>query len=60
MAVPTIGDVDGDGTLDIVVSLKDPEPAKESVFVFQVPGSKPNCVLWPTGRANNLRNGWVR
>jgi len=60
MAVPTIGDVDGDGTLDIVVSLKDENPGNENVLVFQVPGSKPNCVLWPTGRANNLRNGWVR
>ncbi|MCW5835551.1 MAG: VCBS repeat-containing protein [Labilithrix sp.] len=60
MAVPTIGDVDGDGTLDVVVSLKDDGPSKENVLVFQVPGSKTNCVLWPTGRANNLRNGWVR
>ena len=60
MAVPTIGDVDGDGTLEIVVSLKDESPGKEAVLVFQVPGSKPNCVLWPTGRGNQLRNGWVR
>jgi hypothetical protein len=60
MAVPTIGDVDGDGTLDVVVSLKDENPGNENVLVFQVPGSKPNCLLWPTGRANNLRNGWVR
>ncbi len=60
MAVPTIGDVDGDGTLDVVVSLKDENASKENVLVFQVPGSKPNCVLWPTGRANYLRNGWVR
>lgn len=58
MAVPTIGDVDGDGTLDIVVSLKD--EGKESTLVYEVDGSKPNCLLWPTGRANNLRNGWVR
>jgi hypothetical protein len=57
MAVPTIGDVDGDGTLDIVVSLKD---EGEAAYIFTVPGSKPNCVLWPTGRANYLRNGWVR
>ncbi len=60
MAVPTIGDADGDGTLDIVVSLKDESPSNEGVLVFQVPGSKANCVLWPTGRANNLRNAWVR
>ena len=60
MAVPTIGDADGDGTLDIVISLKDEVDTKETVLVYQVPGSKPNCLLWPTGRANNLRNGWVR
>lgn len=60
MAVPTVGDADGDGTLDVVVSLKDANASKENVLVFQVPGSKPNCVLWSTGRANNLRNAWVR
>ena len=60
MAVPTIADVDGNGTLEIVVSLKDNEPANESVHVFTVAGSKTNCLLWPTGRANLLRNGWVR
>jgi hypothetical protein len=60
MAAPTIADADGDGTLDIVVSLKDENPQKENVLVFEVPGSKPNCILWSTGRANNLRNGWVR
>ncbi|MDF2693681.1 MAG: hypothetical protein K0S65_2064 [Labilithrix sp.] len=60
MAVPTIGDLDGDGTLDIVVSLKDENEANENVLVFQAPGSKNNCVLWSTGRANNLRNGWAR
>lgn len=60
MAVPTIGDADADGTLDIVVSLKDHGDAREGVYVYQVPGSKPNCLLWPTGRANLLRNGWVR
>lgn len=60
MAVPTIGDTDGDGTLEIVVSLKDEIESKETVHVYTVPGSKPNCILWGTGRANYLRNGWVR
>ncbi len=60
MAVPTVGDTDGDGTLEIVVSLKDALPGDEAVHVYAVPGSKPNCLLWPTGRANNFRNGWVR
>lgn len=60
MAVPTIADADGDGTLEIVVSLKDEIDSKETVLLYNVPGSKPNCLLWPTGRANYLRNGWVR
>jgi uncharacterized membrane protein len=59
MSVPTIGDADGDGVLDIVVSLKD-DTSKDAALVFKVPTAKPNCMLWPTGRANNLRNGWVR
>jgi len=56
MPVPAVGDVDADGDLDIVVSLKDSEP---QVLVFEVPGSGDNCLLWATGRANELRNGWV-
>jgi len=59
MAVPTIADVDGDGTLEILVSLKDGGAAGGSVAVFTVPGSAPNCLLWPTGRANLLRSGYV-
>lgn len=59
MAVPTLADVDGDGTVDIVVSLKDAIDNEEVARVYRVPGSKANCLLWPTGRANNLRNGLV-
>jgi outer membrane protein assembly factor BamB len=59
MPVPTIADVDGDGTLELVVSLKDAEDGVESVRVYTVPGSQANCLPWPTGRGNLLRNGWV-
>lgn len=59
MPVPTIADVDGNGTLELVVSLKDAEDGVESVRVYTVPGSEPNCLPWPTGRGNDLRNGWV-
>nr|WP_276598819.1 FG-GAP-like repeat-containing protein [Nannocystis sp. SCPEA4] len=59
MPVPTLADVDGDGQVDIVVSLKDAEDMVESVRVYTVPGSTASCLLWPTGRGNNLRNGLV-
>jgi hypothetical protein len=51
-AAPTIGDLDGDGQLEIAVLTFD-----HGVDVFTVPGSKASCLLWPTGRGNWLRNG---
>ena len=59
MAVPTIADVDGDGTLEIVLSMKDGGGVMGSIAVFTVPGSAPNCMPWPTGRANLLRSGYL-
>ncbi len=59
MPVPTIADVEGDGTLEIVVSLKDAEDGVRSVQIYSVPGSETNCMPWPTGRGGLLRNGWV-
>jgi hypothetical protein len=57
MPVPTLADVDGDGVLEIVVSLKDAEDKVESVQIYTVPGSSTNCLPWPTGRGNDLRDG---
>jgi hypothetical protein len=51
-AAPTIADLDGDGQLEIVVATFD-----HGLDVFRVPGSGDNCLLWPTGRGNLLRNG---
>ncbi|GAB5545403.1 MAG: hypothetical protein SangKO_051630 [Sandaracinaceae bacterium] len=59
MPVPTIADVDGDGALEIVVSLKDGDDRERQVLVYTVPGSTDACVLWATGRGNDLRNGFV-
>ena len=59
MPVPTIADANGDGTLEIVVSLKDGDDRERQVLVYEVPGSAENCLLWPTGRGNLLRNGYV-
>ncbi len=60
LPVPSVGDLDGDEQLEIVVSLKDTGENNGGVLVYSVPGSSVNCLLWPTGRANLYRNGWVR
>ncbi len=59
MPVPTIDDADGDGTLDIIVSLKDAADGEPQVLVFRVEGASDNCVLWRTGRGSYLRDGYV-
>lgn len=59
MPVPTLADADADGTLDIVVSLKDTDRGKPQVLVYKVPGASDNCLPWPTGRGNLLRDGYV-
>jgi hypothetical protein len=59
MPVPTVADANGDGEMEIIVSLKDGEDRVQQVLVYTVPGSANNCLLWPTGRGNYLRNGYV-
>ncbi|HEY3359464.1 MAG TPA: VCBS repeat-containing protein [Polyangia bacterium] len=51
-AAPAVGDLDGDGTLEIVVATFD-----HGLDVFTVPGSGTDCLPWPTGRGGLLRNG---
>ena len=51
-AAPSIGDLTGNGTLEIVLSTMD-----HGVDVYTVPGSRGGCLPWPTGRGNLLRNG---
>jgi hypothetical protein len=51
-AAPSIGDLDGDGRLEIVLSSFD-----HGIDVFRVPGSDTKCLPWPTGRGNVLRSG---
>jgi hypothetical protein len=51
-AAPSIADLTGDGTLEIVLTTFD-----HGVDVYTVPGSGTGCLPWPTGRGNVLRNG---
>jgi len=51
-AAPTIGDLNNDGNLEIVV-----QTFGVGAFVYSVPGSAENQLIWPTGRGNYLRDG---
>ena len=58
MSVPTLGDMDGDGVLEIIISLKDPlEPGLGGVQIWDVSSATINTLPWPTGRGSDLRNG---
>lgn len=60
MPVPSIADTNGDGELEIVVSLKGNEENGEAqVQLYTVPGSAENCMPWPTGRGNLRRDGYA-
>ena len=51
-AAPSIADLTGDGTLEIVLTTFD-----HGIDVYTVPGSGTGCLPWPTGRGSTLRNG---
>jgi hypothetical protein len=51
-AAPTVMDLNGDGTVEIVV-----QTFGAGCFVYTIPGSAENLLLWPTGRGNYLRDG---
>ena len=51
-AAPTVGDLDGDGQLEIIVQTFD-----HGLDIFTVPGSGVNCILWETARGGPLRMG---
>ena len=56
-AAPTVMDLTGDGTLEIII-----QTFGVGCFIYSVPGSAENLLLWPTGRGNYLRDGrpWPR
>lgn len=58
MSPPTIVDVDRDGIVEIVVSLKDTLGSGiGGVQIWDVASAKSNVMPWPTGRGNLLRDG---
>jgi hypothetical protein len=60
MAPPSVADLNGDGKLELVISLKDTlGGGKGGVQIWDLPGATDNCVLWGTGRGDWLRDGYV-
>jgi hypothetical protein len=51
-AAPSIADLTGNGTVEIVLTTFD-----HGIDVYTVPGSGAGCLPWPTGRGSLLRNG---
>jgi hypothetical protein len=51
-AAPSVGDLDDNGTLEIVLTTMD-----HGIDVYTVPGSGTGCLPWPTGRGSLLRSG---
>lgn len=51
-AAPAVGDLTGDGQLEVFVQTFD-----HGMDVFTVPGSAGNCLAWPTARGGPLRMG---
>jgi len=58
MSAPTLADLDKDGKLEIILSLKDAlGGGLGGVQVWKVESAVKNVLDWPTGRGNFLRNG---
>ncbi|MBU1239141.1 VCBS repeat-containing protein, partial [Myxococcota bacterium] len=61
MAAPTLDDLDGDGVLELIISLKDTLGGGDGgVQVWRIPSATTNCLFWPTGRGHYLRDGRLR
>lgn len=60
MAAPSVADLEGDGQLELVISLKDSLGGdRGGVQIWDLPGAADNCILWGTGRGGPFRQGYV-
>jgi hypothetical protein len=58
MSPPTLADVDQDGAVEIIISLKDTlGSGAGGVQIWDVASAGDSAMPWPTGRGNLLRNG---
>lgn len=58
MAAPTLADIDADGILEIIISLKDTlGKGSGGVQIWDVSSAKAGKLDWPTGRGNYKRTG---
>jgi hypothetical protein len=58
MSPPTLADVDGDGVLEIIITLKDVlGSGLGGVQIWNVASAQAGSVPWPTGRGNYRRTG---
>jgi hypothetical protein len=55
LAAPTLGNIDSDDDLEIVLNT-----AHSGFVAYDLPGTDGALVLWATGRGSNLRSGAIR
>ena len=57
VAAPLLADIDNDQALELVFSAQGQAPG---IYLYDWPGTKPNCLLWPQGRGNPGHTGSYR
>jgi len=57
VAEPLLADIDNDQALELVFSAQGQAPG---IYLYDWPGTKPNCLLWPQGRGNPGHTGSYR
>jgi len=53
-AAPTVGDLDGDGALEILV-----QSFEHGLDIYRLPGSVGGCAPWSTARGGSGRTGAI-